>query len=63
MNRLNQLRQDHAHGTIKDSEMEELITLMIKDSNDMKAQVTFYGEQLEFLMNNTIKSNKEKRVN
>lgn len=33
MNRLKQLRQDHAFGKIKDSDKEEFITLLIKEVN------------------------------
>jgi len=63
MTRLNELLQARAAGTINESDYPELIDLMeimIIEQGDM---VKYYGEQLEFLMNEKVRLNITKKVN
>ena len=63
MNRLNQLIKHHNSGSINESDYHELVELLVKVTSEQRDMVKYYGDQLEFLIKETVKSNKTRKVN
>jgi len=63
MNRLNQLLKAHTSGTINESDYPEFIESLVNVLNEQGEMLTYYREQLQFLLNDTVKTNKTRKVN
>jgi len=63
MNRLNQLIKHHNSGSINESDYHELVELLLKVTSEQRDMVKYFDDQLEFLIKETVKSNKTRKVN